>query len=139
MATYTLSSRVFLNKQTKCYENVIVIDRMPEGVLASVVRRVSFPAVSTFQSNSYGTCCTGLDSCAYAIAAAPVLSRCGEYGTPGCGNSMGLLNVTNISLLFSFLSQNGYVVDTKLTNMMNKSDVSNTSGLRTIAYITSMV
>ena len=94
--TYTLSTRVFLDKTTQCYSDVITINRYPVGPLASITRRVQFPPLSTFQQ--YGSCnsCNSND-CGYAIIST-------GWGNGGGGNvGKPLMCVGEIGDLFSFL------------------------------------
>ena len=109
---YTLSIIPYLEKCGN-YTNIVVINSIPEGPLRMFVRRIQLPRLSPFQNNhinnnqSYGS---RTKKCTLAI----VLPSASENR---------LVNVNDIPDLFQFLTSNGYKIDSKITNMMNRSDV----------------
>ena len=109
---YTLSIIPYLEKCGN-YTNIVVINSIPEGPLRRFVRRIQLPRLSPFQTNhinknqSYGN---GTKTCALAL----VLPSVSENR---------LVNVNDIPYLFQFLTTNGYKIDSKITNMMNRSDI----------------
>jgi hypothetical protein len=115
---YVLYSRVLLNKcggngYNQEYLNVVTINKIPEGPLAPLVRRVNFPKVSSFQDNNT-SCQSGCDL---------VISSLGN----GCsGGNYNYLQTEELGDLIVFLSNNGYIVDTGLSNM---------SGIDGTAYV----
>ena len=117
--TYTLSSRVFLDKTTQCYNNIVVINQFPIGPLATITKRMQFPALSPFKSSS--ACCNQVNQCEYAI-----MSMNGNGGN---------MCVDEISNLFSFLRNNNYTIDTQLTNMISLGDIA-LNNQKIIAFIT---
>ena len=124
---YTLSIIPYLEKCGN-YTNIVVINSIPEGPLRLFVRRIQLPRLSPFQTNhtnnnrSYDRM-----TCALAI----VLPSATENR---------LVNVNDIPDLFQFLTTNGYKINTKITNMMNRSDVrlSNETILCFIQFISHM-
>jgi hypothetical protein len=104
--TYTLSSRTFYDSYNTCYKNIYVVDRKPTGPLANIVKTLQTPKLSPFKQDS--ACCP-INNCISAI-----------YKP---SNPSELLPIDQIAILFTFLTQNGYTIDTSLTKMMNESDV----------------
>jgi len=103
---YTLTTQPFLDSCQQCYTNIITINLIPEGPLKALVRRVTFHRLSPFQQPS----------------------PCERY--PKCGLALlSILNPTRymspneIPDLFAFLTENGYLIDTRVTKMMNNSEV----------------
>jgi len=109
MATqnYTVSTQVFYDNQNTCYKPIIVIDRKPLAPLSTIVKTLYTPKLSPFQQ---ATPCSPIKSCVQAI-----------YNPE---NTNELLTINELSLLFSFLTTNGYTIDTDLTNMLNNSKIS---------------
>lgn len=117
---YVLYSRVLLNKcggngYNQEYLNVVTINKMPEGPLAPLVRRVNFPKVSSFQDNNT-SCQSGCD-----LVISSLSNGCGSCSSSGSNNCGGgnynYLQTEELGDLIVFLSNNGYIVDTGLSNM----------------------
>ena len=106
MHIYTLTSQPFLDQQNECYKNIITVNQKPEGPLANITRRIHAPKLSPFKENS--SCCPQ-NNCIYGITK--------------IDNPMELMCISDLPNLFTFLSNNGYVVDTSMTKMMNESKV----------------
>jgi len=109
--TYAIYCQPYYDTKNQEYRNIITINAMPKGPLASMVRRVKFDPVSPYK-------CDG-QSCGYAIM-------------NGCNNFMPM---HELPTLFSFLMSNGYKIDTSLTKMLNASEVRINSGNNLIAFI----
>ena len=107
--SYTLFSQVYLDPYSKCYLNVVTINKIPKGPLRHKVKKINFPPLSPFNSFS---------DCNYRKTCGLVITN---LNSPFCPRP---LIVDEIPDLFSFLTMNSYNIDTKLTNMMNKSDIS---------------
>jgi len=123
---YTLSIIPYLEKCGN-YTNIVIINSIPEGPLRMFVRRIQLPRLSPFQNNynrSYGS---STRKCALAIVLPSAMEN-------------RLVNVNDIPDLFQFLTSNGYKIDSKITNMMNRSDVrlSNETILCFIQFISNM-
>jgi hypothetical protein len=103
---YTISSQPIYDSFSQSYKNIYTIDRQPTGILSTIVRRMSPSKLSPFKVNTNDDC---NQSCIYAI------------NQPN--NPQQLLCMSQLGLLFSFLISNNYLIDTKLTSMMNKSKV----------------
>ena len=133
--TYALSSQVYLDQYCKNYRNIIVINLPPEGPLLRHVRRIKLPRLSHFQEynycNNYGNNCN--NQCAIAVTSLR------SFMYPGAININNhhdnLMTPDEIPDLISFLTANGYNVDTQITRMMFQGEVkSNNSKL--ICYLT---
>lgn len=111
---YTLELRVYLNKRTQEYENIITVSSFPAGPLSRIVRKIQTPKLSPFEINNGYNCNLG---CVYSI-----------ISQTGCSDFMG---EQEIPILFSFLESNGYNIQTNITTMMNTNGITN----RVICYI----
>jgi hypothetical protein len=100
---YTLTTQPFLDNCQQSYTNIITINLIPEGPLKFFVRRVNFTPLSPFQGN------TRYQKCGLALVSFVNQTR---YMSPD-----------EIPDLFAFLTENGYLIDTRVTKMMNTSEV----------------
>ena len=100
----TLSTIPYL-KPCGNYTNIITINSIPRGPLKKFVRRLPYPKLSPFQTNNLhaSRCILGL-----------VLPFSGENR---------IVEANDIPYLFEYLSNNGYIIDTRITDMMNLSSV----------------
>uniref|UniRef100_A0A6C0F7H1 Uncharacterized protein n=1 Tax=viral metagenome TaxID=1070528 RepID=A0A6C0F7H1_9ZZZZ len=124
--TYALSSQVYLDLYNQCYRNIVVINLPPEGPLSRHVRRVQLKPLSQFKQPS---ACYRTNQCSLALTSlrqfmggpfsSSIGSGCGGRGV--CGGD--LMTDDEIPYLISFLTANGYNVDTKITKMMFLSEV----------------
>lgn len=106
---YTLSIQAHYDHISQNYINIIRINMIPEGPLRLFVRRVKMNALSVFQKNNYQDRSMTNNSCIFALVS---LNGCDRF-----------MNPNNIPDLFSFLTMNGYKIDTSITKMMNSGDV----------------
>jgi hypothetical protein len=109
---FAISSHVYTDLQYD-YKNILVIQPMPTGPLASIVQRISIDpkSISAFRSSNEHT------NCVYALTK---------------NNGQELLTVNDLPYFFSFCLENNYKVETALTEMLNK----NTTQLKkVICYI----
>lgn len=106
-----------LNPYNKVYQNVITLSCMPEGPLKDLVITKSFPKLSPFQQGPI----THRDQCMY------VLSRYPKKSTPfNMGNNDTFMNGEDVPSLLSYLSTNGYKVESDLTRLIFDSNIKNT-------------
>ena len=92
---YRLRREVILNTIEKTYDKIVVVDRMPaDGKLKEIVKVVRREKLSPFQE---------MAKCIYAIRH-PTENK--------------LLDYEELPLLFSFLIENGYTIDTKLGKVL---------------------
>jgi hypothetical protein len=124
--TVSLFSQPYLDTYNKCYKNIVVINLMPQGPLANLVRFVKFPPLSEFKQEGP---CNPLKQCGYALMS---LGGCGM----GCNND--LMIVDEVPDLISYLVSNGYSVDTSITKMFNTSEIrfDTNTGNKLICFIT---
>jgi hypothetical protein len=94
----------------------------PEGPLRTFVRRLRLPRLTPFQTEKSEETC-GL-----------VLTN--FLNNQNNNNRNGLMTPNDIPDLYSFLTANGYQIDTQLTNMMNQSLVKFTPGKQIVCLAT---
>lgn len=104
---YTLTVQAYYDKCLQNYTNIIRINRIPDGPLKFLVRKIKLYPVSSFDYNSYNYN-NYENQCAFAL----ISFNRDKYMSPN-----------EIPDLFSFLSMNGYKIDTSITKMMNTGDV----------------
>jgi hypothetical protein len=99
---YTLSIEPYLNTQTKQYQNIIVIDNMPNGPLQKFVTRYMPQKLSPFYDVNETI------QCKYAIIAR---------------QNKDFVTDAELPALLSFLNSNGYTVDSQTTKVVQKSNI----------------
>jgi hypothetical protein len=104
ISSYTLSIEPYLNTFTKQYENIIVIDKMPKGPLAELVSHVKSPRLSPFTEPHTNNCCK------YAIRR--------HYNREN-----NFLTSDDVPSLLSYLSTNGYTINTEITKIVQKTNL----------------
>jgi len=128
--TVSLFSQPYLDTLNQCYKNIVVINLMPQGPLADIVKFARFPPLSEFKTPGP---CSPMKDCGYAL-----MSLGGDYG--GCCSRGGcdLMVVDEVPDLISYLVSNNYTVDTSITKMFNTSDIrfNNTNGNKLICFVT---
>jgi hypothetical protein len=130
--TVALFSQPYLDTYNKCYKNIVVINLLPQGPLADLVRFTKFPPLSEFKQPG---ACNPLKQCGYALISLCGCSRgCGSIKTGG----EDLMVVDEVPNLISFLVSNGYTVDTSITKMFNQSEIrfDTNTGNKLICFIT---
>lgn len=116
--TISLFSQPYLDTINQCYMNIVVVNLIPEGPLANIVKRIQFPPLSPFKQQ-YTSPCSPIKTCGYAL-----MSLNNTDGGGGCMcNSNNLMVVDEVPTLISYLLSNGYTVDTSITKMFNTSDI----------------
>ena len=116
---HSIFSMPFYLSNDECYTKVLTLDRMPSqgSPLNQIVKRVTIPKLSQFQQ---ATPCNPIERCGNIII------------KPGC-SCTDYARESDLPLIFTFLSQNGYVINTNITQMLNQGDVS--SDFPLICYI----
>ena len=113
--TVALFSQPYLDTYNKCYKNIVVINLMPQGPLADLVRFTNFPPLSEFKTPGP---CSPLKQCGYALISLGGCNMgCGKFGED-------LMVVDEVPDLISYMAMNGYSVDTSITKMFNTSEIS---------------
>ena len=108
LQNYMISTQVYLDQYDQQYYNIVVINLMPEGPLRRFVKRAQLPPLSPF---SAPTSYSQRNNCVFALT-----NLRGRYSRDN------YMCDSEIPDLFSFLTSNGYKIDTSLTKMMNTSD-----------------
>lgn len=127
--TVSLFSQPFLDTYNQCYKNIVVVNLLPEGPLADIVRLVKFPPLSEFKQPGP---CSPLKQCGYALMSLGGCNMgCGKFGED-------LMVVDEVPNLISYLVSNGYTVDTSITKMLNQSEIrfDTNTGNKLICFIT---
>lgn len=135
MTTFTLTYQPFFDTYNKCYKNIVTTNIMPQGPLRKLVRQIKMKPLSPFQIPGP---CNPIQQCTLAIVSLGInnnyystSSGCGKYGS-GCG----LMTPDELPDLMSFLLENGYQIETQLTNMINQSGtkISNKNIIGMVTY-----
>tara|TARA_Y100001970_G_scaffold294056_2_gene446336 strand:+ start:1534 stop:1899 length:366 start_codon:yes stop_codon:yes gene_type:complete len=100
---YTLSGNPYYDNIKQCYRKILVINKEPDGPLRKICTRIKNTPPSPFKAPS--VCCTQ-PTCIWVV------------GTPN--NYMCIDELPN---LFQFLIENGYTINTQITEMMERSVV----------------
>lgn len=125
--TFSLFMQPYLekNNQYQCYKNIVTVNLAPEGPLRQITRRIKFYPLSPYK---YPGVCEKNAGCGLALLS---LDAC-------MSNCSGLMLADEIPHLFSYLISNGYVIDTKITNMLNATNIqfNPTDGKKLICFVT---
>ena len=123
--TFTITSQPFYDQYNQCYKNILTVNPEPRGPIRKIVRRIKLPKLSPFQrerpSNPIPQCALALQSLI------------------GCKGS-NLMTPDEIPELITFLFENGYQIETQITNMLNQSEIkiSNKKIAFTVTYYESL-
>jgi hypothetical protein len=113
--TISLFTQPYLDTYNKCYKNIVTVNLPPQGPLQNLIRRIKLNPLSPFKQAGP---CNPIQKCDFALMSLDILG----YGSRNsCGSN--LMSPDEIPNLFSYLLSTGYTIDTKITNMLNKSDV----------------
>ena len=107
-----------LDTYNKTYIDVITLSNLPKGPLANYVTMKSPPKLSEFQTSMIGRD----NNCVYVL----MKYRSKQSPITTCNT----LCAEDIPSVFSFLLENGYIIDTKFTTMLQHSEV-NLGGVAT--------
>jgi len=123
MVMYSIVGAPFYDERNQCYKKIIRINKMPNGNLTQIVKRIRSPRLShfdTYGGNGGGDCCgSDYTPCIFAIF------------NPNHKNQ--LLTIDELPDLMTFLVDNGYTIDTSITKMLMKSNVKPSNDL--ICYV----
>ena len=133
--TFTIISQPYYDQYCKQYQNILMVNVVPDGPLGHLIRRIQLPRLYREGSNY-----NGVDGCGLAITNVFLNSNTFSNSFSNNSNSKfgknGLLTPNEIPDLYSFLTANGYQIDTQLTNMMNQSAVKLTPGKQIVCSAT---
>ena len=99
---YALTTRVYLEPITKEYIEVFQVEPKPKGKLLSILKQVA--PIKLTQNKGFQSC----EGCIFLVKNINPNRRC----------STDFLAVDDLPLLFCFLTENGYDIDTKLTKLL---------------------
>ena len=99
---YSLSTRIYLHPTTKEYSEVFMVEPKPKGALLSILKRVAPLKLSPYKG--FNDC----EGCIYLVKNLNPERRC----------STEFLAMEDLPMLFSFLIENHYDIDTKLTKLI---------------------
>ena len=97
---YQLSSQTILDKD--CYISAIGINKKPDGALKTLVKQIRSEQLSPFQG--FPGPCGRYVPCQYVLMEP--------------GDKTRYIHYDDIAMLFEFLIDNDYEIDTRLTKMM---------------------
>ena len=120
--TFTITSNPYYDQYCKQYQNILMVNIVPDGPLGAFIRKIQLPRLYREGSNY-----NGVDGCGLAIS---------NFLPNNTFKKNGLLTPNEIPDLYSFLTANGYQIDTQLTNMMNQSQVKLTPGKQIVCMAT---
>jgi len=127
---YTLIVEPYYNTFTQCYQNIITINMLPKGPLRALVRRIQFNKLGPNYNYSQ---CSNPRKCGLALVARD--SVCCRTGTRVGKWGDSWMTPDAIPDLFSFLSANGYVIDTSITNMMSLNDIKMNNNQKILCFV----
>jgi len=112
METYALYTRVLLNSFTGQYDTIVTIDRMPSvpGRLREISKPVNLPSLSPFEPRGRYACSNTSPTVALKTL------------DDGWNNMSQFMSPSELPRLFTLLSQDGYRVDTALTQIMGSQN-----------------
>jgi len=106
--SFSLFTQPYLDPYEKCYKNIVTVNLYPQGPLRGLITQVHFNKLSPFKQQSE------MNKCEIALLSL----ECGKNR-----NMRKLMTQDEIPNLFSYLISYGYTIDTKITNMLNKSEI----------------
>jgi hypothetical protein len=123
-----------LNSYYKTYQNVITFNHIPSGPIREMVTTIRVPQLSTFQSFSpfYGNGGGGgVENCLPVLMRYPIGYNGVASGYNGVAsgysafikNTDAAMGADDIPSVLSYLLENGYSVDTKMTRMLQSSEI----------------
>jgi len=128
--TFTIVSQPYYDQYCKQYQNILLVNVVPDGPLGAFIRRLQLPRLYKEGSNY-----NGVEGCGLAIVNLFPNHSNGHSNSNKFGKN-GLLTPNEIPDLYSFLTSNGYQIETQLTNMMNQSQVKLMPGRQIVCMAT---
>jgi hypothetical protein len=133
--TFTIVSQPYYDRYSKQYQNILLVNVVPEGPLGAFIRRLQLPRLYKEGSNY-----NGIEGCGLAIVN-PFFSQrldnvYNSFSNSNSKSNNDLMTPNEIPDLYSFLTSNGYQIETQLTNMMNQSPVKITPGRQIVCSAT---
>lgn len=125
--TFALLVTPYYDSCSQCYYNVITVNVVPQGPLKKIVRRIKIGNMQRFPQRSNNSCVSERNSCTLVLGSLlnTGLMCDNQYMTPD-----------EIPTLFSYLTSNGYQIDTQLTNMMSANMVRMSTDDKIVCFAT---
>lgn len=101
---YTLSGNPYYDPYLQCYKKILVLNKEPVGPLRQISCRIQNIPLSPFKARS--VCCPQ-PNCIWALGS----------------NKNDLYCVDELPNVFQFLIDNNYIINTQITEMMERSSV----------------
>lgn len=101
-STFVLYIQPYFDHCNKFYRNIVTINTLPKGPLSRFIRKIKLMPLSEFKEPMSQKCVLGLSSFT---------------------NNYPLMDPDEIPILFNFLLENGYKIDTSITKMLNSNDI----------------
>ena len=124
--SFSLFTQTYLDPCDKCYKNIVTLNLYPQGPLRNLITQVYYNRLSPFMQQS------AFKNCEIALLSLECINN--------RKTARKLMTADEIPSLFSYLMSCGYTIDTKITNMLNKSDIrfnTNTNNSKTlVSFIT---
>jgi hypothetical protein len=111
--SFALYLEPILDSYSQTYQQIITLSCMPLGPLASMVKTMSLPKLSPFASY---TNTRSEFECSYILLRYP-------NGFSNPKKKYDYMYSHDIPAVFSYLKNNGYIIDNSVTKMMNGSRV----------------
>jgi len=127
--TFTIVSQPYYDQYCKQYQNILLVNVVPDGPLGAFIRRLQLPRLYKEGSNY-----NGVEGCGLAIV--NLFPSTFSHINSNSKLKNGLLTPNEIPDLYSFLTSNGYQIETQLTNMMNQSQVKLMPGRQIVCMAT---
>jgi hypothetical protein len=118
-SSFVLYLEPVYNSFLQVYQNIITLNVMPPGPLSHMVTYCHFPKLSTFQEPN--ATYDPFMNCVHVLLRFPVSQIGSGYGV--FQNSSYLMGVDDIPSIFSYLQNQGYKIDSSLTNMLQDGRV----------------
>ena len=118
--TFTISSQPYLDTYNKCYSTIITLNCIPEGPIRNLIRNLTLNKLSPFKQSS---ACYPNQNCGLGLRT--FRNKCNL-----------IMTVDELPELISFLLNNGYIIDTKITKMLYDSDIQISDEKKLIAFVT---
>ena len=126
--TFTITSSPYYDRCSQQYQNILMLNVEPDGPLRAFVRRLRLPRLTPYQTDRLEETC--------GLVLTNFLNNNQNYYNNNNKNNNWLMTPNDIPDLYSFLTANGYQIDTQLTNMMNQSQVKLTPGKQIVCLAT---
>jgi len=129
--TFTIISSPYYDRNCQQYQNILMVNTVPEGPLGAFIRKIQIPRLHR-EATSYSS----IEGCGLAITNPFFNHVYNSFSNNNNHCKNGLMTPNEIPDLYSFLTSNGYQIETQLTNMLNQSGVKITPGKQIVCMAT---